>query len=175
MLFLVVGTPWKTPRSSRLRCPDCGDGWFGGTSSTRTATLRMRLRNSCGSESSASSTTLTKCSRFILHPLNKGTLSPSSHRRFRRHRHFLSRGRLPLHLLPRLVLVEGGHRQRTTDQNGRSRGILDGFCSYPMVRSDPLANAGIPNAPAGRTVRAQQQYCPVPPFSSVLSLIAIVD
>src|SRR5208282_5156646 len=27
----------------------------------------MRLRNSCGSESSASSTTLTKCSRFILH------------------------------------------------------------------------------------------------------------
>jgi hypothetical protein len=32
-------------------------------------TLRMRLRNSCGSESSVSSTTLTKCSRFILHPL----------------------------------------------------------------------------------------------------------
>src|SRR6266852_7765066 len=29
----------------------------------------MRLRNSCGSESSASSTTSTKCSRFILHPL----------------------------------------------------------------------------------------------------------
>src|SRR6266851_3588152 len=28
----------------------------------------MRLRNSCGSESSASSTTSTKCSRFILHP-----------------------------------------------------------------------------------------------------------
>src|SRR5712692_5814624 len=45
MLFLVVGTPWKTPRSSRLCCPDCGDGWFGGISSTRTATLRMRLRN----------------------------------------------------------------------------------------------------------------------------------
>src|SRR3989449_9334430 len=74
MLFLVVGTPWKRPRSSRPCCPDCDDGWFGGISSTRTATLRMRLRNSCGSESSASSTTLTKCSRFILHPLNKGTL-----------------------------------------------------------------------------------------------------
>src|SRR5450759_309942 len=68
MLFLVVGTPWKTPRSSRLCCPDFGDGWFGGTSSTRTATLRMRLRNSCGSESSTSSTTSAKCSRFILHP-----------------------------------------------------------------------------------------------------------
>ena len=69
MLFLVVGTPWKRPRSSRLCCLDCGDGWFGGISSTRTATLRMRLRNSCGSESSTSSTTLTKCSRFILHPM----------------------------------------------------------------------------------------------------------
>jgi hypothetical protein len=31
----------------------------------------MRLRNSCGSESNASSTTLTKCSRFILHPLTQ--------------------------------------------------------------------------------------------------------
>src|SRR5947209_2262697 len=71
MLFLVVGTPWKTPRSSRLCCPDCGDGWFGGISSTKTATLRMRLRNSCGSESRDSSTTLTKCSRFILHPLEQ--------------------------------------------------------------------------------------------------------
>src|SRR5208337_4598930 len=67
MLFLVVGTPWKRPRSSRLRFPDRRVGWFGGRSSTRTATLRMRLRNSFGSESSASSTTLTKCSRFILH------------------------------------------------------------------------------------------------------------
>src|SRR5208282_1652450 len=71
MLFLVMGTPWKTPKSSRLCCPDFGEGWFGGTSSTRTATLRMRLRNSCGRESSVSSTTLTKCSRFILHPLKK--------------------------------------------------------------------------------------------------------
>src|SRR5208337_4276292 len=71
MLFLVVGTPWKRPRSSRLGCPDCGDGWCGGTSSTRTATLRMRLRNSCGSESSASSTALAKCSRFMVHPLKR--------------------------------------------------------------------------------------------------------
>src|SRR2546425_8944608 len=71
MLFLVVGTPWNRPRSSCFCCPDCGDGGFGGISSTRTATLRMRLRNSCGSESSASSTTLTKCSRFILYPLKQ--------------------------------------------------------------------------------------------------------
>src|SRR5229473_2644065 len=80
MLFLVVGTPWKRPRSSRLCCPDCGDGWFGGISSIRMATLRMRLRNSCGSESSASSTTLTKCSRFILHPLKIHGRSTSDER-----------------------------------------------------------------------------------------------
>jgi hypothetical protein len=48
--------------------PTCGDGGCGGKSSTRTATLRIRLRNSCGSESSTSSTTLTKRSRFIRHP-----------------------------------------------------------------------------------------------------------
>src|ERR1022692_2287688 len=71
MLFLVMGTPWNIPRTSRFCCPDCGDGGFGGTSSTRTATLRMRLRNSCGSESSVSPTTLTKYSRFILHPLKQ--------------------------------------------------------------------------------------------------------
>src|SRR6266699_4823937 len=112
MLFLVVGTPWKRPRSSRPCCPDCADGWFGGKSSTRTATLRMRLRNSWGSESSASSTTLAKCSRFILHPLNKGTLTPSSLRRLPHHRHLLcGRLRPPLHLLPRLALVEEGHRK----------------------------------------------------------------
>jgi len=32
MLFLVVGTPWKRPRSSRLCFPDRGDGWCGGRS-----------------------------------------------------------------------------------------------------------------------------------------------
>ena len=35
------------------------------------AALRMQLQNPCGSESSASSTTLPKCSRFILHPLKQ--------------------------------------------------------------------------------------------------------
>src|SRR5713226_10292123 len=109
MLFLVVGTPWKTPRSSRLCCPDCGDGWFGGISSTKTATLRMRLRNSCGSESSASSTTLTKCPRFILHPVQQitSTLTPNSRRRLcRHHRHLLCRRlRLLLPLLPLLPLL----------------------------------------------------------------------
>src|SRR5438128_2275459 len=77
---------------------------------------------------------------FTLHPspteLNKGTLTPSSRRRLRRHhRHFLCRRlRLPLRLLPRRALVEGGHRQVPTDQKGLSRGILDVFCSCPMVR-----------------------------------------
>jgi len=35
------------------------------------ATFWIRLRNSFGSESNASSTTLTKCSRFILHPVKQ--------------------------------------------------------------------------------------------------------
>src|SRR5438105_62559 len=107
MLFLVVGTPWKRPRSSRLCCPDCGDGWFGGISSTRTATLRMRLRNSCGERVEHLLDYLGEM--FTLHPspteTNKGTLTPSSRRRLRRHhRHLLCR-RLPLPLLPRLALV----------------------------------------------------------------------
>src|ERR1700680_3345174 len=59
------------PRSNRRCCPGSGGDWFGGESSTRIATFFIRLRNSCGSESSVSSTTLTKCSRFILHPLNE--------------------------------------------------------------------------------------------------------
>src|SRR5208337_1980358 len=135
MLFLVVGTPWKRPRSSRLCCPErsAEDCWCGGMSSTRMATLRMRLRNSWGSESSASSTTLTKCSRFILHPLKqvRGRLTPSSRRRCRHHRRHLRcrRLRLPLRLLLRLALGEGGHRQPPTDQRGLSRRILDVFCS----------------------------------------------
>ena len=41
--------------------------WFGGKSSTRIGTFWMRLRNSCGSESKASSATLTKSSRFIVY------------------------------------------------------------------------------------------------------------
>src|ERR1019366_8741980 len=78
---------------------------------------------------------------FTLHPssikTNKGTLTPSSRRRLlrhhRNHRHFLCRRlRLPLRLLPRRAVVERGHRQ--TDQKGLSRGILDVFCSCPMVR-----------------------------------------
>src|SRR6266550_1720507 len=61
------------PRSNRRCCPGWGGDCFGGKSSTRIATFFIRLRNSSGSESSESSTTLTKCSRFILHPLtNEG-------------------------------------------------------------------------------------------------------
>src|SRR5450631_4283379 len=78
---------------------------------------------------------------FALHPspteTNKGTLTPSSRRLFRHHRHLLRRNRrlrLPLPLLPRLALAEGGHRQLPTDQKSPSRGILDVFCSCPMVR-----------------------------------------
>jgi hypothetical protein len=120
-----------------------GNGWFGGISFTKTATLRMRLRNSCGSESREPSTTLTKCS---LHPspseINKGTLTPSSRHRACRHRHRL-RHHLPCRrlrrpLLPRLALVERGHRQLPSDHKGLGRGILDIFCSCSMVRLAPL-------------------------------------
>jgi hypothetical protein len=57
----------------------------------------------------------------------RGTLTPSSRRCLcRHHRHLLFRRlRLPLRLLP-LALDEGGHPL--------SRGILDVFCSCPMVR-----------------------------------------
>src|SRR2546428_221806 len=81
---------------------------------------------------------------FTLHPspteINKGTFTPSSRRRLcRHHRHLLCRRlRLPLRLLPRPALVERGHWQLPTDQKGLSRGILDVFCSCPMVRLVPL-------------------------------------
>src|ERR1022692_1033063 len=79
---------------------------------------------------------------FTLHPsptrINQGTLTPSSRRR-RHHRHLRCRRlRLPLRLLPRLALVEEGHRQLPANQNGLSRGILDVFCSCPMVRLVPF-------------------------------------
>ncbi len=75
--------------------------------------------------------------------INKGTLTPSSRRHLcRHHRHLLLCRRL--RLPPRLALVEGGHRQLPTDQEGLSRGILDVFCPCPMLRLVPLANGGIP-------------------------------
>src|SRR5207244_4894583 len=96
----------------------------------------------CGSQSNASSTTLTKCSRFIRHPLKqiRGTLTPSSrHHLPRLHRHLLCRRlRLPLPLLPRLALVEQEHRQLPSDQKGQSRGTLDVFSSCQMVRLVPI-------------------------------------
>src|ERR1035437_6772976 len=60
-------------------------------------------------------------------------LTPSSRRLCRHHLLFLCRRlRLPPpRLLPRLVLVEGGHRQLPSDQEGLGRGILDVFCSCP--------------------------------------------
>ena len=86
---------------------------------------------------------------FTLHPsptqINKGTLTLSSRRRLcRHHRHLLCRRlRLPLHqhLLLRLALVEGGHRQLPTDRKGLTRSILDVFCSCPMVRLVRRRNA----------------------------------
>ena len=71
------------------------------------------------------------------------TFTPSSRRRsYPHHLLFLCRHlRLPPRLLPRLVLVEGGHRQLPTDQKGLVRGILVVFCSCPMVRLT-LGNLG---------------------------------
>src|SRR5713226_4644224 len=75
---------------------------------------------------------------FPLHPspteISKGRLTPSSRRHCRHHRYLLCRRlRLPLRL-PRLALVEEGHWQQPTDQNGLIRGMLNVFCSCPMVR-----------------------------------------
>src|SRR2546426_8153770 len=127
------------PRSNCRCSPDWRGDWFGGKSSTRIATFFIRLRNSSGSESSESSTTLMKCSRFILHPpTNEGTLTPSS-RYFRHHHHPFFRCHLrlsfrrPLPLLPRLVLLESGH-----DDRGVGRDILNLLCSCAMLRLAPL-------------------------------------
>jgi len=60
-------------------------------------------------------------------------VTPSS-RLCRQHRHLLCRRlHLPPRLLPRLVLLEGRRPQLPSDQKGLSRGILDVFCSYPIV------------------------------------------
>src|SRR5437868_15427320 len=49
--------------------------------------------------------------------------------------------RLPLHhLLLRPALLERGHRQLPSDQRFLGRGILDVFCTCPMVRLVPLGN-----------------------------------
>src|SRR5436309_1982752 len=123
------------PRSNRRCCPGWRGDWFGGKSSTRIATFFIRLRNSSGSESSESSTTLMKCSRFIPHPpTNEDTLTPNS-RYFRRHHHPFLRclPRLSFPLLlplpPRLVLLESGH-----DHRGVGRDTLNLLCAYSMLR-----------------------------------------
>ena len=92
-------------------------------------------------------TTLTKCSRFVLHPLKCfNALTPSSRRRScRHHLHLLlcRSHRLALRLLRRLARGERGHRQLPADQNGRSWGILDGFCSCPTWHASyALATSG---------------------------------
>src|SRR5207249_12316843 len=118
--------------------------WFGGESSTKIATFFIRLRNSSGSESSESSTTLMKSLRFILHPpTSEGTLTSSS-RYFRRHHHPFLRCHLrlplplPLPLLPRLVLLESGQ-----DHRGVCRETLNLLCSYSMLRLAPLRSIRI--------------------------------
>src|SRR5437867_1519778 len=121
------------PRSNRCCSP--GD-WFGEESSTRIATFFIRQRNSSGSESSESSTTLMKSLRIILHsPTSEGTLTPNS-RYFRRHHHPCLRCHLrlsfplplPLPLPPRLVLLESGQ-----DHRGVGRDTLNLLCSYSML------------------------------------------
>src|SRR5213593_3747750 len=138
------------PRSNRRCSPGWRGDWFGGESSTRIATFFIRLRNSSGSESSESSTTLMKSLRFIPHPpTSEGTLTSSS-RYFRRHHHPFLRCHLrlsfplplPLPLLPRLVLLESGQ-----DHRGVGRDTLNLLCSYSMLRLAPLRSKGIANEP----------------------------
>src|ERR1039457_4346734 len=72
-----MGTPWKRPRRSCIGLPGSAGSWPGGRSSTRTATLRIRLRNSFGRESSTSSTSLVNSSRFM-GPTTQSTIEPSN-------------------------------------------------------------------------------------------------
>jgi len=73
----------------------------------------------------------------IAHPsqtcTNKETLTPSI-RRLRPRHHFPFCPRLPLHLLPRLVHLECGHRATTKHQAFSGRGIQI-FCSLHNVTS----------------------------------------
>src|SRR5438067_2380858 len=64
---------------------------------------------------------------------NKETLTPSI-RRLRPRHHFPFCPRLPLHLLPRLVHLERGHRATTKHQAFSGRGIQI-FCSLHNVTS----------------------------------------
>lgn len=49
------------------------------------------------------------------------------------------------------ALVEGGHRQVPTDQEGPSQGILDVFRSCPMVRLIFLGYLGYTHGSGGKT------------------------
>src|SRR5439155_11021223 len=98
----------------------------------------MRVRNSCGSESTSSSTTFTNCSRFIVHLLTCSlrVAVVSIVGIFI----FLAVAFVFLFVFFLiLALVEGRHRQH--DPKGLSRGIVDVFCSCSMVSLAPIANA----------------------------------
>ena len=45
MLFLVVGTPWKIPRTSRLPLPGRGVAWFGGATWDGRRVMRISVCN----------------------------------------------------------------------------------------------------------------------------------
>jgi hypothetical protein len=121
-----------------LHCPNFGSGWFGGKSSTRTTTLRLRLRNSCGSESSPLDEVLA------LHP------SPTEVNRGRSLRVAIVRFLVLIVIFSAVALVflffllfvfflvgllsEGECRRLPTDQERLGRETLDVFCSCPMVR-----------------------------------------
>jgi hypothetical protein len=89
--------------------------------------------------------------------LRRGTLTPSSRRRCHHPCHLLCRRLcLPLRLLlPRLALVEREHWQLPTDQKSLGRGILDVFCSCPMVRPVPLGKRGHSQYPTRKTARTR--------------------
>jgi hypothetical protein len=144
MFFLVVGTPWKTPRSSRLAVP------IAVMAGSAAYPLPAPQHSECDCE-----ILVGRVERlldyldemFALHPspseINKGTLTPSSRRLRRHHRHLLCpRLRLPLRLLPRLAPVGGEHRQLPTDQEFVDRGFLDVFRSYSMLRHVAFGNVG---------------------------------
>src|SRR6266567_3232237 len=68
------------------------------------------------------------------------TVTPSSRRLRRHHRHPCRFLRLPLR--PRLALAAGGHRQPPTDQEGLRRGTLDEVCACAMLRPVSVGKVG---------------------------------
>src|SRR5215469_4616078 len=132
------------PRSRRLCFPGLGGDWFGGKSSTKIATLWIRLRNSSGSESKVCSATSMKSSRFIVRQVHKrhaGAAWPPPSSSSSPPASSLTLPLLPVPAPARPVLPAEGPRLLASDRNRRVRGMARTFCSCPHGTLCPMAKA----------------------------------